>query len=406
MHLQQQIETTEIELNAKQKLAKKKPKPDFAKIAADIIFGAVTFLVIFFVGIVLLEIVFRFAGIGEGETLEPSQTLGCIHIPEKMVTWRLEGYSHEKLNSQRMRDVEHAIKKPDGVQRIAILGDSTTEGLQVSLDETYARQLQNQLNANAISTHKPARFEVLNFGCASYSTGQERLLYQQQVRQFKPDKVIVLYNFGDSAENIFVPQSADRVTPRPYFHLETRSANEASSDLVQDDSVLKMNEDVLRPNPIMDYIRRESRIFGVLSQQNLMLTINEPLYTKIKRAIGKIPFPGTKRHSTAIIHPTYALPDAMRVTSKIFSDLNAAIQKDGAQLVVVTFPNVAGDPQFAKEEAALQETGRQQNFAVVSLTRPFLKAADSANLFLKYHFSKYGHTVVANVLSDFIEHQL
>ncbi|MDR3612563.1 MAG: SGNH/GDSL hydrolase family protein [Candidatus Obscuribacterales bacterium] len=383
----------------------KRQRSDSAKFLFDIISGALIFLILLIVGIFLLETVFRLARIGEGESLEPSQTLGCIHMPGKMVTFRLEGYSHENLSSQRMRDVEHDIVKPAGVKRIAVLGDSTTEGLQVSMDETYARQLQNRLNANPIGYNKSDRFEVLNFGCASYSTGQERLLYQQQVRQFKPDTVVVLYNFGDSAENIFVPQSADHVTPRPYFHLEKGTEDSTSLYLVEDDSVLKMNTDVLQPNPIMDYIRRESRIFGVLSQQNLMLSINEPLYTKIKRVIGKIPFPGTVRHSTAIIHPAYDLPDAMQVTAKIFSELNSEVQKDGARLIVVTFPNMGADPTFEKEEAVLKETGRKQNFAVISLTKAFLQTANSPNLFLRYHFSKYGHGVVANVLSSFIEKQ-
>jgi len=385
--------------------AQKTQSASSGKFLFDLISGALIFLVWLIVGVVILEIAFRITSIGEGESLEPSRTLGCVHMPGKMVTFRLEGYSHENLSSQRMRDVEHAIAKPAGVKRIAVLGDSTTEGLQVAMDETYARQLQNRLNASAVQNSRPDRFEVLNFGCASYSTGQERLLYQEQVRQFKPDTVVVLYNFGDSAENIFVPQSADHVTPRPYFHLEKVTEDSTSLKLVEDDSVLKMNAAVLQPNPIMDYIRRESRVFGVLSQQNLILSINEPLYTKIKRIIGKISFPGSVRHSTAIIHPAYALPDAMQVTAKIFSELNSDVQKDGAQLIVVTFPNIGGDETFEKEEAALKETGRKQKFAVVSLTKAFLQTVDSSKLFLKYHFSKYGHAVVADVLSSSIEHQ-
>jgi hypothetical protein len=319
MQVQKQLEDKELKSSSNKLPTQKMQGSDSARFLFDIISGALTFIVFLIVGIVLLETVFRIARIGEGESLEPSQTLGCVHMPGKMVTFRLEGYSHENLSSQRMRDVEHAIVKPAQVKRIAVLGDSTTEGLQVSMDETYTNQLQNRLNANAVGNKKSDRFEVLNFGCASYSTAQERLLYQQQVRQFKPDTVVVLYNFGDSAENIFVPQSADHVTPRPYFYLEKRVGSDTSLNLVEDDSVLKMNADVLQPNPIVDYIRRESRIFGVLSQQNLMLSINEPLYTKIKRVIGKIPFPGTVRHSTAIIHPAYDLPDAMQVTSAILT---------------------------------------------------------------------------------------
>ncbi len=68
--------------------------------------------------------------------------------------WAVEfGY-----NSGGFRGPEVPPKRP-GVLRVAVLGDSFTEGQGVEEPDTYPRRLEKLLNAV-----EPARFEVLNFG--------------------------------------------------------------------------------------------------------------------------------------------------------------------------------------------------------------------------------------------------
>ena len=47
--------------------------------------------------------------------------------------FRNEGEAYIKINSAGLRDREHAIAKPPNTVRIAVLGDSMTEALQVPL---------------------------------------------------------------------------------------------------------------------------------------------------------------------------------------------------------------------------------------------------------------------------------
>src|SRR4051812_33246218 len=89
-----------------------------------------------------LEMTFTICGVGGQEFLQPDDRIGCRHIPGKQVTWRMEGFSNDRLSSTGLRDIEHAIVKRPGVTRIALLGDSSTEGMQVPLPETYARVLE------------------------------------------------------------------------------------------------------------------------------------------------------------------------------------------------------------------------------------------------------------------------
>lgn len=92
-------------------------------------------------------------------------------------------------NSAGMRDHEIARDKPAGVLRIACLGDSSTFGYNMEVDEGYPRQLQALLDAQY-----PGRFEVLNFGIPGHASlqGVERL--KHLALGFHPD--VVTFAFG------------------------------------------------------------------------------------------------------------------------------------------------------------------------------------------------------------------
>ena len=86
-----------------------------------------------------------------------------------------------RYNSLRFRDREPQPKRP-GVRRIAVLGDSFTEGEGVVERDTYPRVLERALNATGAG-----RWEVLNFGRrgadfpALYHTFEELLAHDPDV---------------------------------------------------------------------------------------------------------------------------------------------------------------------------------------------------------------------------------
>ena len=136
----------------------------------------------------------------------------------------MEGYSDDTLSKIGLRDTEHNLIKPERTYRIALLGDSAVESLQVSLDETFGKVLETLLNEqaqkianNKIADRTISQFEVINFGCSSYSTGQELLQYEQQVDNYNPDAVVLLYNRGDSLENVVKAKDRKRAEARPLF---------------------------------------------------------------------------------------------------------------------------------------------------------------------------------------------
>lgn len=100
-----------------------------------------------------------------------------------------------RINSQGLRDNEHPLAKPPGTYRVLMLGDSTTFGWGVPLQETAAKILERKLNNGR--TAGDEKFEIINAGVGNYDTVQEVTYYQTWGRTFHPDLVIVVFFIND-----------------------------------------------------------------------------------------------------------------------------------------------------------------------------------------------------------------
>lgn len=346
-----------------------------------------------------LEGLLAAVGVGQQEILQPDAELGCVHIPGKKVTWRLEGFSRDSFSSAGLRDPEHNLAKAPGTYRIALLGDSATEGLQVDMGETFARVLDAGL-AKTASGQSISKFEVLNFGCSSYSTGQELLQFKRQVAQYKPDLTIVLTCFGDTLENSLDPTQRAHAEPKPYFYID------GAGKLAQDNSVLQANAAKLAPNPVIDFLRAKSCLYGVWTQLNFNWNLTDKLYFRSMRFLQEV---GRRLgdKGVAVTPPLYAQQDKLKVTQALISALNQEARGCGSKFALMLFPDVAGrDAQWAYDMKALQAQGEQEKFDVIDLNPPFRSYWNPSALFLQYHFSRQGHALVAETLSAYVKKSL
>lgn len=356
------------------------------------------------IAVLILEGFFRIAGVGQGEFLQPDPQLGCRHIPGKLVTWRLEGYSSDRFNEDGLRDTEHSFAKPLGVYRIALLGDSATESMQVNMNETYGKVLEARLNdglahgAKANGNQPVKRFEVINFGCSSYSTGQEFIEYMTHVQKYNPDSVVVLFNRGDTTENCLNLKGKDSPEPRPYFYL-------GSTGLVQaDNTVLQANADKLAPNPLFDFLRAHSRIYGVFTQTNLSLSLTDSRYRKFRAWLDRTAssLKGKPMVRTTTLH--YPQQDEIQVTTALVRTFANFVKHNGQDFVVLLFPNSGNESYFAKQTALLKNMAKTDGFRSVDLTAKFEGSKHPSDNFLLYHFSPTGHRLVAQELAGLFIH--
>jgi len=98
-----------------------------------------------------------------------------------------------RINALGMRGDEVEHTKPEGVVRIAAVGDSFTFGEGVRDEDTLPSCLRRQL-AEALPE---LRVEVLNFGVSGYSTRDEVLVVRERVLSFAPDLILLIYALND-----------------------------------------------------------------------------------------------------------------------------------------------------------------------------------------------------------------
>lgn len=103
--------------------------------------------------------------------------------PGASVPW-VEG---ETINEEGYRGPLRSFDRTPGVLRIVTLGDSSTFGHSVRYEESYTAQLEREL------TERGVKVEVICAGVIGHSILQGQQRYQQLVRKFKPDAVVIAY---------------------------------------------------------------------------------------------------------------------------------------------------------------------------------------------------------------------
>jgi hypothetical protein len=121
-----------------------------------------------------------------------------------------------KINAAGMRDDrEHEIAKAAGVYRVAILGDSFAEAMQVPLERTFSKLLERDLAAC-----RGGPVEVLNFGVQGYGTAQELLMWRLKAARYKPDAAVLLFYTGNDLYNNHRALNPTNADAAPYFAID------------------------------------------------------------------------------------------------------------------------------------------------------------------------------------------
>jgi len=150
----------------------------------------------------------------------------AFHMPDDIAGFRLragakgwyrdEGNAYVRINSDGWRDVERSKPKPANTVRIAVLGDSFIEAVQVPLEATFTAQLEHELNYCQPFGTKAV--EVLNFAVAGYGTAQELLTLRHRAGEYSPDIVMLAFLPSNDVRNNSRTLESWKV--RPFFELK------------------------------------------------------------------------------------------------------------------------------------------------------------------------------------------
>jgi len=107
--------------------------------------------------------------------------------------WKSNSH-HVSLNSGGFRDTEVRMPKPEGVYRVAVVGDSFTFGQGINEEARFGNLLENNLNKLKPST---LEYEVLNFGRSGAETEDHLAILKEHVLAVKPDYVLLQWYIND-----------------------------------------------------------------------------------------------------------------------------------------------------------------------------------------------------------------
>lgn len=151
----------------------------------------------------VLEIVLRITIKPIYPILSSDVDVGTIHQKNyRGLIWNdeSESYNYVVTNGLGYLGEDYSLAKPANAIRVAVLGDSMTEGLQVDYYKNFAVILQEALNVSRICGDK--KFEIMNYGVGGTGTFLQYQTYKKYVAPYKPDVVLLIFHGNDFADNL------------------------------------------------------------------------------------------------------------------------------------------------------------------------------------------------------------
>lgn len=341
--------------------------------------------------------------------------LGNALLPGAEGLQQKEGKAYIKINSDGLRDVDHKIKKTDDVLRIAILGDSYAEGMQVPMEQLFWKIFEKKLSECTLA--KP-NVEVINFGVSGYGTARELLMLKKKVWKYNPDVVLLAFLTGNDVRDN--SKALNKVNYVPYFNLE-------NGQLVLDESY--------RADPSFNL--RKGRIAQILYKyinHIRLLQLANDVRHKIKLVLHESQSTGQKpvleQNELGLDDHIYLPPNtqewasAWKVTEALIKEMDKEVKNNNAVFMIVTLTNgIQVDPDKNVREAFKRKTGitdlfypdkRIQSFAkdngipVLLLAPKFFEIAEKEQIYFHGfentargagHWNADGHRLAGELIS-------
>lgn len=308
--------------------------------------------------------------------------------------WSIQENDHPitgRINRFGWRDRNWTVPKPAGSYRIAVLGDSFVEALQVEADSTFLA-----LAASALTARTGRPVELMNFGRSGYTQTEELLVLTREVLPFAPDMVLLFFFPGNDIADV-VPQTATTVQ-RPFFLW-------SGDSLALDTSFAWSAEFAFRSR--IDAVKRHSALVSLLSER----------FTTLRASRGASSGPGLDEYLRLCTeHPSRRYVHNYALNKRLLRAMGARLAAHGARFVIVVLPLPAYmptmnqrylslDPSFDQHcfDRDLTGFGAEHGMAVIGLEQAFADAYRDHAAALNWknigHWTYAGHRVVAATLT-------
>jgi len=382
-------------------------------------------------GLVVAELALRIIGYSFPEFYVIDTSRGYALRANVSGWYRKENEVFIHVNSDGLRDREHSKTKPTNTVRIAIIGDSYAEALQVPQEATFWSVLQNRLST---CSSQQKQIEVINFGVSGYGTAQELITLREHVWQYSPDIVILAVTTNnDITDN---SKALKKALDVPYFVYK-------DNQLVLDDSFLRTPEFQWRQSATGRFgrwLRDHFRVVQAVIEGHRAARLRLAAWRsqKTNSTVGTEPTSSQQTVKTsaanlgevATDNLIYVEPadetwkEAWRVTEALIGTMRREVESHNARFLVVTLSNgIQVAPSFQLRidfmrrigvddlfypDNRLQNLGKQDGFAVINLGPDLLSFAERNQVFLhgfgadlgSGHWNEKGHQIAGELLSE------
>jgi hypothetical protein len=385
------------------------------------LFGiCVTLLVSVFIATVIGEVALRATGFSSPIWWQPDEQLGWKLRPGAKGWFTGEGRGYVQVSPAGYRDRTHDVAKPKHTYRVAVLGDSFAEAMQVDFKATFWWQLQEKLAACAPQGRE---VEVMNFGVSGYGTAQEALALEGAAIKYQPDLVLLAFTNGnDLADNS--PKLAIK-KDQPFYRLD------GAKNLRLDASFAQTESYQSHVSPLLDYYRGASdklRVVQALHQAKKTISAIKAGAAHAGEGMkAQKNIPGTEPGTdlSAFAPPRDAAwEEAWAVTERIIAGMNAFAARNQARfaMTMVTHgvqlhpdpsvrrnvQNALGVEDLFYVERRMQALGSKEGFPVIALAPEMQRRADAERAYFHGfrnvgmgigHWNEDGHRVAAEILA-------
>src|SRR5258705_874487 len=375
----------------------------FSPIKAKRLLPKVRLIVIgFIVAIILAELALRLVGYSFPEFYIADPARGYALRPNVQGWYRKEGESFVRINGDCLHDREHSKAKPPDTIRVAVVGDSFAESLQVPIGATFWAIMEASLKECASTADS---VEVLNFGGSGYGTAQELITLRERVWNYSPDIVLLaITTNNDITDNARLLRKTNDV---PYFVYK-------DGQLVLDDSFRSASgftwKQTTQTMPIR-FFRDRSRVIQLIIEayrglRHLLASLRSSHESSLVPSGDQKPDPRLLVQSVelGIDNFVYLEPanetwkDAWHVTADLIVKMRDEVEARGAKFVAVTLSNgvqVTPLPEtrtaFMKQfgvadlfypDKRIKSLGDRKGFSVITLAPPLQAYAEKNKVFL------------------------
>ena len=150
--------------------------------------------------LIIIEVYLRVIQYGSMAFWQPDSTYGKSLIANGKGWYTNEGKAFVEINNLGYHDQNHEIEKPTNVFRVAVLGDSFVEAVQLPYQQSFWSLLSKKLQTCPAFVNKT--IETFGFGVSNYGTGHQLLMLRNEVLKYQPDEVVLsFYQGNDIADN-------------------------------------------------------------------------------------------------------------------------------------------------------------------------------------------------------------